>query len=75
MQKWRSSSWPQDHYSLVTYILDPKDYGTRVTIKNERVPVSKTNVNHMELMWENIWKDLNGVIGILVMRYYSFLSY
>lgn len=42
VQKWRAGNWPPNHFSVVTYNLEPLGNGTRVTLLNERVPLERS---------------------------------
>jgi activator of HSP90 ATPase len=51
VQSWRYSDWPEDHYSTVTFSLEPIEKGTRLTFTQIDVPDDK---------YEDIkqgWKD------------------
>ncbi|KAL3896313.1 MAG: hypothetical protein SGCHY_004152, partial [Lobulomycetales sp.] len=41
VQKWRSSGWPKEHYSLVTITLDDKGDRTQLKLKQTGVPVGE----------------------------------
>ncbi len=62
VQCWRSAQWPNNHFSLVNFLLEKEEYGIRVTCLSERVPISK--IHHMELMLDNFWKQLGGVVVV-----------
>lgn len=38
VQKWHGSEWPKGHYSVVTYKLEPKGKGTKLTFTQTGVP-------------------------------------
>ncbi len=51
VQSWRYSDWPEDHYSMATFALEPTEKGTRLTFTQIDVPDDK---------YEDIkqgWKD------------------
>ncbi len=39
VQSWRTLSWkPDDHYSTVTYLLEPENGGTKLTFSHTGIP-------------------------------------
>jgi len=59
VQEWRPSedSWPGDHYSIVTFVLEPAGAGTRIRFTQARVP--QDHVGHLAEGWkESYWDPL-----------------
>jgi activator of HSP90 ATPase len=39
VQSWRTQSWePEDHYSTVTYLMEPDKGGTKLTFSHTNIP-------------------------------------
>jgi len=62
VQKWRFSSWPEGHYSIVTLVLDEKDGKTICKLTQAGVPVEDRE--RTEKGWPtNFWTRIKGIFG------------
>lgn len=41
VQTWRAADWVEDHYSIVTFEIDPAPEGSRLTFTQKEVPISQ----------------------------------
>jgi len=62
VQKWRFSSWPETHYSIVTIELEEKNGKT--SLKLEQAGVPEEDKERTEGGWhENFFKRIKGIFG------------
>lgn len=60
VQEWQSvanQDWPRDHFSKVTYLLEPVKEDTRLTFTQEGVPAEQLE-HYIEGWKEHYWKRL-----------------
>jgi activator of HSP90 ATPase len=56
VQSWRTQSWkPEEHYSTVTYILEPDEDGTKVTFSHTGIP--EENYESISAGWYSHYWD------------------
>eukprot|EP01114_Cavostelium_apophysatum_P021778 TRINITY_DN7687_c0_g2_i1.p1 TRINITY_DN7687_c0_g2~~TRINITY_DN7687_c0_g2_i1.p1 ORF type:complete len:335 (-),score=88.03 TRINITY_DN7687_c0_g2_i1:31-1035(-) len=62
VQKWRFSSWPENHYSTVTIELDDK--GGKTQMKLEQTGIPSDDKERTQAGWqENYWRRIKGIFG------------
>jgi len=64
VQQWRPTEedWPEDHYSVVRYLLAPVPKGTRVTFTHSGVPAQ--HAGHLAQGWkDHYWGPLRAYLG------------
>jgi activator of HSP90 ATPase len=60
VQEWQSvtnEDWPRDHFSKVTYVLEPAPEGTKLTFMQEGVPAQQYE-HYVEGWKEHYWTRL-----------------
>ncbi|MDD5067196.1 MAG: SRPBCC domain-containing protein [bacterium] len=62
VQSWRTSDWPDEYYSTVTYSLKKTKTGTRLVFSQEGVPAGQYKA--ISLGWKNFyWKPLKALLN------------
>jgi activator of HSP90 ATPase len=62
VERWRFSSWPAGHYSLVTIDIGSKAGET--VLKLTQVGVPREDIGRTEAGWrDNIWSRIRGMFG------------
>jgi len=62
IQKWRFSSWPENHYSIVT--IEFEDKNGKTALKLEQTGVPEEDKERTEAGWqENFFKRIKGIFG------------
>jgi activator of HSP90 ATPase len=62
VQKWRFSSWAENHFSTVTISLEDKDGKTLLSLNHEGIP--EDDKEHTEHGWKNnFWVRIRGIFG------------
>lgn len=57
VQSWHAMDWPEDHYSVVTFILAPVAEGTRLSFTHANLP--EGTEEEFDAGWiENYWEPL-----------------
>jgi len=62
VQKWRGKDWPKDHYSTITFDLEPSIHGTKLLFTQTGIPAEKFET--IKKGWhEHYWEKLKKVSG------------
>eukprot|EP01120_Amphizonella_sp_Union-15-10_P008490 TRINITY_DN3062_c0_g1_i1.p1 TRINITY_DN3062_c0_g1~~TRINITY_DN3062_c0_g1_i1.p1 ORF type:complete len:336 (-),score=74.95 TRINITY_DN3062_c0_g1_i1:7-1014(-) len=62
VQKWRFSSWPQDHFSTVTFSFKPDSQGTELLL--EQVGIPSSDYDRTLNGWEShFWQRIRAAFG------------
>jgi activator of HSP90 ATPase len=62
VQAWRARNWPPGIYSLVTFTLERKDRGTRLTLDHTGIPGRHSD--HLTSGWKaRYWKPLRAYLA------------
>jgi len=61
VQTWRSSDWPKDYHSKVTFLLDQSDGQTKLTFVQTGVP--EKDYERIKQSWyEHYWRPLKAML-------------
>jgi uncharacterized protein YndB with AHSA1/START domain len=57
VQRWRAMDWPEDHFSLVTFVFTGQDFGTRLDFTHTDLP-DGTEEEFRQGWIDNYWEPL-----------------
>lgn len=61
VQKWRGKDWPEDHYSVATFEMEPHNEGTKLVFAQTGIP--DETYDHIVKGWkENYWDKMKSVL-------------
>lgn len=61
VQSWRAMDWPEDHFSIVTFLLTPVTEGTQLYFTHTNVPEG-TEAEYTQGWVENYWEPMKAFL-------------